>query len=198
VEITLATPDDYAGILALQGANYLPNLPAREREGGFLSAQFTRAQLASIADDLGIVVAKSAGDVVAYVCAHRATLTPLPPVVAAMIRCAREASFRGSALAAARLFVYGPVCIAGAHRGRGLLRRLYGAVRAAMAGEFDFGITLVSDDNAHSLRAHVAGLGMDDLRRFEHDGRAYHLLAFPVNGQELPLPQRTTRRRGMS
>jgi hypothetical protein len=51
---------------------------------------------------------------------------------------------------------------------------------AEMAGEFEVGVTLVSDDNPHSLQAHIDGLGMDDVARFEHGGRQYHLLAFAV------------------
>lgn len=52
---------------------------------------------------------------------------------------------------------------------------------AEMAGEFEVGVTLVSDDNPHSLQAHIDGLGMDDVARFEHGGRQYHLLAFAVH-----------------
>lgn len=180
MEIRRASPGDYAGIIELQAANFLAKLTVEEREGGFLSAQFTLPQLVAMANDLGVLVARDADRVVGYVCAHRKDLAPVPPVVEAMVRCCRTASYRGTLLAHARLFAYGPVCIARAHRGRGLLRRLYGAVVAEVTGRFEFGVTLVSQDNRHSLHAHVDGLGMDDVARFEHGGRQYHLLAFAV------------------
>jgi Acetyltransferase (GNAT) family len=180
MEIRRASPGDYAEVIDLQAANFLFNLAAEDREGGFLSAQFTLPQFVAMADDLGVLVAKDADHVVGYVCAHRIDLPRLPPLVDAMVRCCRAASYRGALLAHARLFVYGPVCIARAHRGRGVLRELYRAVLAEMAGRFEVGVTLVSDDNPHSLQAHVEGLGMDDVARFEHGGRLYHLLAFAV------------------
>ena len=178
VDIGRATLEDYPGILELQAANYLGNLTAQERQGGFLSAEFSSAQIAAMAADLGIVVARDGGRVVGYLCAHRADLSPLPPVVEAMLRCARAAAHRGRALAEARLFVYGPVCIERTQRGRGRLRMLYSALLAQVAGRFELGVTLVSRDNPHSLQAHVTGLGMDDVARFEHGGCRYHLLVF--------------------
>jgi hypothetical protein len=180
MEIRRACPGDYAEVIDLQATNFLFNLAAEDREGGFLSAQFTLPQFVAMADDLGVLVAKDADHVVGYVCAHRIDLPRLPPLVDAMVRCCRAASYQGALLAHARLFVYGPVCIARAHRGRGVLRELYRAVLAEMAGRFEVGVTLVSDDNPHSLQAHVEGLGMDDVARFEHGGRLYHLLAFAV------------------
>lgn len=178
MEIRRATPEDHAGILELQAANYLGNLAAAQRRSGFLSAEFTPAQVAAMAEDLGIVVASEDDRIVGYLCLQRADQSPLPAVVETMVRCCRTASYRGTTLAQARLFVYGPVCIDRSHRGRGLLRGLYGAVRTGVAGRFEFGVTLVSQDNPHSLRAHVHGLGMVEAARFEHGGGSYHLLVF--------------------
>ena len=180
MEISRATPGDYAGILRLQAANYSENLTAREREGGFLSAEFTPAQVAAMAQDPGILVARESAAVVGYLCAHRADLTPLPPVVEAMLRCCRTARCGNRALGETRLFVYGPVCIAREQRGAGVLRALYRALLAQVAGRFDHGVTLVAAENEHSLRAHTLGLGMQDVARFEHADRRYHLLAFEV------------------
>jgi GNAT superfamily N-acetyltransferase len=181
MEIGRAAPDDCTGILALQSANYAGNLSTREAEQGFLSAEFTPAQLTAIAGNLGIFVARENGRVIGYLCAHEVTLAPLPPVVEAMLRCARTALCGESALAGARLFVYGPVCIARSHRGRGLARRLLGALQARVAGRYEFGVTLVASANPHSLAVHVDGLGMQDAALFEHAGRSYHLLVFPAN-----------------
>ena len=180
MEIRRAAPEDYAGILELQAANYLGNLTARERDGGFLSAEFTLPQIAAMAEDLGIVVARDANRIVGYLCAHRADVAPLPTVVEAMLRCCRTAAYRGRTLADARLFVYGPVCLSPSHRGRGVLRALLAALMACVAGRFEYAVTLVADNNPHSLRAHTAGLGMDDVAQFDHGGQSYHLLAFNV------------------
>ena len=180
MEIGRATPADYAAILRLQAANYSENLTAEERTGGFLSAEFTPAQIASMAQDLVIMVAREAGGLAGYLCAHRADLAPLPPVVEAMLRCCRAARYEGRVLGAARLFVYGPVCIARARRGAGVLSALYRALLAELRGRFEYGVTLVAEENPHSLRAHTLGLGMRETARFEHHNRSYHLLVFEV------------------
>ena len=181
VEIRQAVPQDYPDILALQAANYSENLTEQERQGGFLSAQFTPAQIAAMAGDLGIVVAREADALVGYLCAHRADLVPLPPVVEAMLRCCRGARYGNRVLGEARLFVYGPVCVARPQRGRGVLRALYRALVSELAGRFDYGVTLVAVENPRSLRAHTRGLGMREIARFEHGNRSYHLLIFEMS-----------------
>ena len=183
MEIRRARTEDYAGILDLQAANYSGNLSPAQRAGGFLSAEFTPAQIAAIAQDLGIVVAAESGGIVGYLCAHRADIAPLPPVVEAMLRRCSTARYRERVLGETRLFVYGPVCIARDKRGGGLLRALYRALRASVAGRFDYGVTLVAEANPHSLRAHTQGLGMDDVGVFEHGERTYHLLAFEADSK---------------
>jgi predicted N-acetyltransferase YhbS len=180
MEIVQATCADYPGILELQSANFVANLAAEERQRGFLSAEFTLSQLAAISGDLGILVARDGNRIIGYLCAHRPGLAPLPAVVEAMLDTCRTAAFSGRLIADTALFVYGPVCVARSHRGRGVLRRLYCTLLARLSGKFEVGVTLVSDDNPHSLEAHVAGLGMADVARFAHASRAYHLLAFAV------------------
>ncbi len=180
MDIRAALPRDHAGILDLQAANYSPNLTAAERAGGFLSAEFTPLQIAAIAQDIGILVAEDAGALAGYLCAHRADMAPLPGVVEAMLRCVRAARYGERELGGARLFVYGPVCVARAWRGRGVLRALFGALCARMARRFEYGVTLVAAQNPHSLRAHTDGLGMRDVGCFEHHGHAYRVLAFEV------------------
>jgi AmpD protein len=122
VDIRRAVLADYPGILQLQAANYLGILTAAERSSGFLSAQFTPEQVAAMAADLGIIVASDDDRIVGYLCAHRADLAPVPPLIEAMFACAWTVVYRGNALAGARVFTYGPVCIDRAYRGRGLLR----------------------------------------------------------------------------
>ena len=46
--------------------------------------------------------------------------------------------------------------------------------------QVDIGVAFVARDNAHSLSAHVQGLGMLDVGAFEFDARAYRILAFDV------------------
>jgi predicted GNAT superfamily acetyltransferase len=155
-----AKPEDYPGILRLQSANFIANLSESERQEGFLSAQFTLDQTAQIAEDLGTMVAVVDNSLAGFVCAFR-----------------REFD-TGSPLSSFNSYIYGPVCIAREHRRRGLLRGLYEAQKKDLAGRFDVGVAFVSRSNPHSLRAHVAGLGMIEVGDFELKGNVYVILAF--------------------
>jgi len=172
------TDQDHAGILALQEANLFDNLSAEARRDGFLSARFSREQLVQIDRDVGVLVARDAERVVGYMCASGVELNRQFPLLLAMIGRYDEVNFQGAALADQKTFVYGPVCVDRAYRGRGVLRGLFQALLRDIAGRFDAGVAFVAEDNRRSLAAHVAGLGMHDVGRFEFNGRLYRILAF--------------------
>jgi predicted GNAT superfamily acetyltransferase len=180
VEFRRAGADDLAAIAALQSANYIGNLAPEERRQGFLSAEFTAAQIAAIASDLGIIVAVASRDVLGYLCAFRRQFDHRSPVLAAMLETFPVVRFEGRPLSAYESFIYGPVCIDRRYRGRGLLRGLYEALLEEMAGRFEVGVAFVARGNPHSLRAHVRGLGMVEVGEFEVGGNAYVTLAFRV------------------
>jgi predicted GNAT superfamily acetyltransferase len=173
-----ALPGDYAAILNLQSSNYIANLSPHEREQGFLSAQFTSEQTAQIAKDLGTIVAVIDDQIVGFVCAFRNEFETGSPVIAKMLESYDRMIFEGSALSSLRSYIYGPVCIAREHRGRGLLRGLYEAQKKDLAGQFEIGVAFVSRSNPHSLDAHVKGLGMTEVGDFECRGSVYDTLAF--------------------
>ena len=59
------------------------------------------------------------------------------PIVEALVRSLEGLAFGDLPLAQARVCIYGPVCIAAAYRHRGLLQRLFTALKARLAGRFD-------------------------------------------------------------
>lgn len=181
VKFRRAEARDFAGILALQSANFIGNLSAEERREGFLSAEFTLEQVAAMAGDIGIVVASDSGSVLGYLCGFRCDFDHGSPVIAKMLECFDRVRFEGKPLGAQRSFIYGPVCIDRARRGRGLLRGLYEALKREVAGRYDVGVAFVARSNPHSLRAHVAGLGMAEVGEFEVKGNVYAILAFRVS-----------------
>jgi hypothetical protein len=172
--------EDYAGLLALQEANLFDNLPAEARREGFLSARFSREQFALMDRDVGVLVARDAERAVGYLCASGVEFNRQFPLLAAMIERYREVSFQGRALADQETFMYGPVCVDRAHRGRGVLRGLFRALQRELSGRFDAGVGFVAEDNERSLAAHVDGLGMHDAGVFEFNGKRYRILAFAM------------------
>ena len=182
IQFRRAQPQDFPEILQIQSANYVANLSLEDRADGFLSAEFTHSQIAAMAADLGIMVAcDSKASVLGYLCGFRRDFNHQSPVVAKMLDSFATGEFEGRPLNSYNTFIYGPVCIRRAHRGRGLLRGLYEALKREVAGEFEVGAAFVARNNAHSLRAHVAGLGMAEVGEFEVNGNVYVTLAFKVS-----------------
>ena len=175
-----AAPEDYSAILRLQSVNYIANLSDEERKEGFLSAQFTLEQTAQMAEDLGTMVAVVDGVIAGFVCAFRREFETGSPVIAKMLESYDRVTFEGRPLNSFNSYIYGPVCIAREHRRRGLLRGLYEAQKKDLAGRYKVGVAFVSRSNPHSLRAHVAGLGMIEVGDFELKGNVYVILAFRV------------------
>jgi hypothetical protein len=175
-----ATADDYPAILRLQSANHIGNLSLDERRQGFLSAEFSPEQVAAIAHDLGIMVAAVADRVAGFLCAFRKEFNHGSAVIAKMLDSYDRVEFQGRRLSRYDSYIYGPVCIGRAFRGKGLLRGLYEGQGQTLAGQFDLGVAFVSRDNPHSFAAHVNGLGMKEVGDFEVGERTYAILAFPV------------------
>ena len=171
---------DYPHILRLQSANFIANLTAEEREQGFLSAQFSAAQTAQIAEDLGTMVALVGDRVAGFVCAFRNEFETGSPVIARMLESYHHLSFENRPLSSFNSYIYGPVCIGREHRQLGLLRGLYEAQKNDLAGRFDLGVAFVSRNNPHSLQAHVAGLGMSEVGDFQVADNIYVVLAFAL------------------
>jgi predicted GNAT superfamily acetyltransferase len=177
-EFRQATPDDYSAILRLQSANYIGNLAPEERIEGFLSAEFTPAQVAEMAQDLGTSIAVSAGELAGFLCAFRREFNTGSPVIAKMLEAYDSVRFGGKPLSRWNSYIYGPVCIGREYRRRGLMRGLYQAQVTELAGQFDVGVAFVARNNPHSLQAHVAGLGMAEVGDFDLKGNRYVILAF--------------------
>jgi hypothetical protein len=173
-------PGDYPAILALQEANLYDNLTAEQRRQGFLSARFSRDQFAAMNDDVAVAVAQVGGEILGYLCGSSVELNRQFALLAAMIECYPRLQWDGRALDSYRSFVYGPVCIDARGRGKGLLRGLYGVVSTAAAARYELGVGFIAQNNAHSLAAHVQGLGMRDLGGFEFKQRFYRILASAV------------------
>ncbi len=175
-----ATLQDLSAILDLQEANFVGNLSIEDRQSGFLSARFTRSQLAEMADDIGIMVADNGQQVLGFLCASQRDFNRQFPLLAVMLQQCDRIQYRGKPLSSHNSFIYGPVCIDRSQRGRGLLRGLYEALRQEVAGKYRVGVTFIAKENPHSLRAHVDGLGMAEVGKFEFGGRGYNILAFNV------------------
>lgn len=179
MEVRRLREADLPHIIALQDANLHDALRPAQRDDGFLSARFDAAQFTAMDRDIAVVVADDAQGIVGYVCASSVTSNQDIALLATMIAAFPRTDFLGRSLSSQRSFIYGPVCIAHAHRGRGVLRALYDRLRDELAGDYDAGVLFIAKRNGRSIGAHHK-LGCTIVGEFRHDDQAYWTLAFPV------------------
>ncbi|MDE2341995.1 MAG: hypothetical protein KGL63_01155 [Betaproteobacteria bacterium] len=172
-----AGPSDYAAIERLAAKYYRGNLSPEEQKEGFLSAQLSLGQIAAMGDDLGIVVAMDQEKAVAFACASRSDFQDQPPIVRHMLGELARFQFMAQPMVIKDVFVYGPVCIDAAYRGLGLLRKMYEQMKEQVS-IYPLGIAFVADDNPASMGAHIHGLGMQAVGRFDYLGKDFQALAF--------------------
>jgi predicted N-acetyltransferase YhbS len=158
-DISLATPDDVSGILALQE----PNLPAN---GGTLSVRQPADWFRTAILEKSVVVARRDGKVVGYVLGTPLAANAHIPITQAMLSAYPAPS---------ECYLYGPVCVAESERGLGVALALFEVLQKHMAGRP--AMTFVRTDNAPSRRAHQK-MGMRELGIFLSEDVPYVALAY--------------------
>ncbi|RYM56450.1 GNAT family N-acetyltransferase [Serratia proteamaculans] len=181
--IRQARPEDYPAILQLQTQNTPANLSDSQKRQGFIVSSMNEAQLTRINQGLGILVAVEDQALAGFVCLMTTDAQPRPPVVDTMLEKLAGESFNGQPLNEQQVFMYGPVCLDTAWRGKGVLKQLFAAVKAHTREEFDVGALFIDDSNPHSLAAHQQGLKMTVLAPFHCGPHGYQLLVFATRDQ---------------
>src|SRR5664279_5853705 len=115
-EISLATPDDIPGILAVQE----PNLPD---SGGSLSVRQTADWFKHAVLEKSVVVGRRDGKVVGYVLGTSLAAKAHIAIIQAMLR---------TFPAPPGCYHYGPVCVAETERGKGLALALFEVFQTQM------------------------------------------------------------------
>lgn len=157
-DISLASPADIDGVTALLHTN-------SPSQGGTLTGEFPRDKVGQMmAGGSPVIVARRDGRVVGVLFTAARNAATAAPVLAML------AAWPGGPGA----YVYGPVCIAGSERGRGLLGQLYAVLREHKPG--GEAVLFIRRDNAASLHAHRK-LGMREVAGFILDGVDYAVLS---------------------
>lgn len=179
-DLRTATPADAPAIAALANQHTYQQLDAPARQGGFLTGTFSGPALHALLASVPGQVAYHHGELVAFVVNSRLAPASYPPLVREICALLPALTFRQRALADYRWFFYGPVLVQPAHRGRGLLRRLFQASQVALVDRFDLGIAFIAEENTASLRVHTQKLGLERVGSVAFQGTAYAILAFAV------------------
>ncbi len=180
-EIRVAQSADAPAIAALANQHTYQYLAEADRAGGFLTGSFSAPALAAMLSSVPGQVAWHEGELAGFIVNSRLPPARYPPLVQEIIARLPALTYRQRALAEYRWFFYGPVLVQPAHRGQGLLRRLFEASQRALAGKFELGIAFIARENAVSLKLHTQGLGLERVGEAQFQGALYDLLVFPVD-----------------
>lgn len=178
--IRRAHDEDASAIVRLTRENLLGALPEGARADGFLSIAMTEEEVREADRSVAVLVAERASHLVGCLCATSDEWSARFPLIRHMQSLYPTTPFLGRPIDSWRRFVYGPVCVAREARGSGVLEGLFRGLLDHVAGRYDLGTAFADAANPRSLQAHVRKLGMQVLRSFEFEGRAYHLVAFAV------------------
>lgn len=177
-----ATLGDVQGISQLLAKYYIGRLSEGQKARGFISVEFTSAEIESMVRSPGAVVAVAEdGSIVAV-----AGSSPVPSEGGGAIfkkidSLVTQVEYNERLLSDNRLCLYGPVCVDEAYAGQGLSEKLWQGFKKVMRGRYDVGLPFVSLSNSASLQAHRDKLGMTQVCEFEAEGRRYALLAFDIS-----------------
>ena len=176
-----ATAVDAPAIAALANQHTYQQLAVAERQRGFLTGTFAAPGLAAMLASGPGQVAYYGEELAGFVINSRLALERYPPLVQHIGGLLPTLLFRQRPLADYRWFFYGPVLVAPAYRGQGLLQRLFGASQRALAGRYDVGIAFIAAENTASLHVHTHKLGLEVVGELEFGGTPYAVLAFEVS-----------------
>lgn len=135
-------------------------------EGGALYGDWSLPVVSAwIARGVAIVVAVQDAELTGVLFTDDPLAATAPPVVAALkVWPAKPGAY-----------IYGPVCVAQAHRGQGIFERLLERLSATMQGRE--GVLFINKANERSLRAHQR-LGMHEQATFELHDATFAVLTF--------------------
>lgn len=158
-EIALASTEDIPGIVAVQDPNVIDR-------GGGLSVRQSAEWFTRTMAEMPLVVVRRQGAVVGYVLATSLAAKAHVPIVQAMLQQYPPP---------AGCYLYGPVCVADAERGKGLAQWMFEELRRHLPDRP--AMTFIRADNHASLRAHRK-MGMRELGPFSANGEPHVAFAY--------------------
>ena len=180
--ITIASTDQHLEqILELQRRYHVnavsPEVASTE---GFVFAEHTLPLLRRMAAESPQAIALVDGRVVGYCLSLVASMKAEVPSLVPMFEQFAECSHRGKPLASYRFIVGGQVCVDRAHRGQGLLARLYGQLRQSVGQAYDLCVTEVARRNQVSLRAH-GRMGFEVIASYKDSLEEWLIVAWDLS-----------------
>jgi len=185
-----AVPDDLAGVAELQKRYHISTIREEDKADGFVTTLFTPEQFLSLMkDENGLAVACDGNKIISYAMAASWEYWSAWPLFRRMIADLPNIEYLGRILSTENSYQYGPVCIAGEYRGRGVLEHIFEFSRRQMASRYPVMVTFINGINPRSFDAHTRKVGMELIKTFDFNGNHYYELGYdmtrPVPGTNL-------------
>jgi hypothetical protein len=167
ISITIAqSRDDLEGILSLQKLNLPASLAPDEMQAeGFVTVQHRLPDLLKMSEIEPSIVAKSGGQVIAYLLAMTVGSKEDIPELVPMFQKMGSLSLGDNPISSLSYIVVGQACVAKGYRGMGLLDQCYTAYKARFQSKYGLAITEIDTQNHRSLNAHRR-IGFQELLRY--------------------------------
>lgn len=176
--ITQANMDDFEGIRSLLRANHINYISKKDKPDGFVTTDFTDAQLETlIVNEDGVTIAKENGKVLSFAMAASWEFWEEWPFFAYMIEKLPEFTFEGQALTRKNSYQYGPICLDKSVRGTGLFERVFYTSLAGMRERYPIMATFINQINHRSYAAHTKKVPLMTLENFQFNQNDYYLMA---------------------
>jgi len=173
----LASPEDVKEIVRLQQENLEPHVSTEEKATqGYVSLETPAELLEKIVGDEGIIVAKSADQLVGYLIPMTLDKAKGLPFFAPLIGQLDKLQLDGKPLDTYNLCVLAQICINKQFRGGEAVMQIHRATNNHLKDQYDLGVTEISDINKRSLRANIDKIGMIDVGQFEANGITWHVV----------------------
>ena len=180
--ITRMSDSDISQIMNIQSANQRDTLTPSQQKNGYLSIAFSEAEFKDFSNDLCVVVAKEQHEVIGYCCVSSAAFNAQFPILDQIVRSIHSYAIPDTQdiPGEEKSCIYGPVCIALSHRGKGVLEKLcaFGLEIAKEQG-YTYCFSFIAADNARSLRAHMK-LCFHKVGTIIHNNNEYVVIARQV------------------
>ena len=176
-----ATLDDVQGISELLAKYYIGRLNDAQKARGFISVEFSVAELEDMVREPGAVVGvEKDGTVVAVAGSSSLPSKGSSGISSAISSLLGQIEFNGQLLSDYKTCMYGPVCVDESCAGQGMSARLWQAFKEMQQGIYDVGVSFISYANPTSIRSARDKQGRTIVADFEHDGQRFALLAFGI------------------
>lgn len=148
-------PSELEQIASLSKKNLRTLLSEDEKQSqGFITWEYPLLLLQQLHSIAPSVMVKSGDELVGYALTAFKQSSIFQPEMVPMIRHLETLTFKGRRVKDLRYYIMGQVCIAKAHRGKGIFEMLYQQHKKVYQPQFELLVTEVSTSNHRSVQAH--------------------------------------------